>query len=114
MEVNQKIQQWVEFDNKLKSINDMSIQLRKKRAIIASQITSHYEKTGIPKAEIPIPDGYLKIVNSTVQPTLSYKHLEKCLREIIKNENQVKQIIDYVKLKRETQVVPEIKRYSTL
>jgi hypothetical protein len=41
---------------------------------------------------------------------LTFKHLETCLSEIIKNEEQVKKIIEYVKNKREVNYVPEIKR----
>ena len=47
-----------------------------------------------------------------VQSPLTFKYLEKSLGEIIKNENQVKQIVEYIKNKREVKVVPEIKRFS--
>jgi dihydroorotase len=43
---------------------------------------------------------------------LTFKYLEKTLGEIIKNESQVKLIMEHIKQKREIKVVPEIKRFS--
>ena len=58
-----------------------------------------------------ITDGKIKFceVNQTQPLTLGF--LEKCLSEVIANQSQVKQIVDYIKSKRETKIVPEIKRY---
>ena len=39
-----------------------------------------------------------------------HTYVNKCLSEIIKNENQVKQIINYIKQKREIKVIEDIKR----
>jgi hypothetical protein len=46
-----------------------------------------------------------------VPAPLTYKYLETSLGEIIKNETQVKQIINYLKEKREIKLVSEIKRF---
>jgi dihydroorotase len=41
---------------------------------------------------------------------LTFKYIEKTLGEVIKNESQVKLIMEHLKLKRETKIVSEIKR----
>jgi hypothetical protein len=41
---------------------------------------------------------------------LTFKYLETCLREIIKNEEQVTKIVEYIKNKRDVSYSPEIKR----
>jgi hypothetical protein len=54
----------------------------------------------------------LKFAQSKVTNPLTFKYLEKCLGEVIRNENQVTQILDYVKKQREIKTIYEIKRFS--
>jgi dihydroorotase len=54
----------------------------------------------------------VKFANTKVIEPLTFRYLEKTLGEIIKNENQVKIIMDHIKQKREIKIVPEIKRFS--
>jgi Family of unknown function (DUF5760) len=61
---------------------------------------------------VQISDGKLKFAQTRVTAPLTLKYVEKSLGEIIKNETQVKQIMDYLKQKRESKIVPEIKRFS--
>ena len=61
---------------------------------------------------VNIGDDKLKFVNTKVQPPLTFKFLEKTLGEVIRNEVQAKQIVEQIKDKRETKIVPEIKRFS--
>ena len=56
--------------------------------------------------------GKLKFTNTKVPEPLTFKYLEKTLGEVIKNENQVKLIMEHIRQKREIKVVPEIKRFS--
>jgi len=113
MNLEQQVQQWVAIDNQLKRINEQTKQLREKRAAISNSITSYAANHSIPSSGIKISDGTLKIVSTRVPEQLTFKYLEKSLSKIIKNENQVKQILDHIKGNREITIVPEIKRYST-
>jgi hypothetical protein len=112
MNFEQQVQQWTAIDNQLKRLNEQTKQLREKRAIMSKSITSYAVNHGISSSGIKISDGTLKIVSTRVPEQLTFKYLERSLSKIIKNENQVKQILDHVKANREITIVPEIKRYS--
>jgi hypothetical protein len=113
MSFEQNIQQWVSIDNQLKIYNDKIRELRERRSDVTEAIMEQQSTDkNLAKSIIQISDGKLKITESRVPEPLTYKYLEKCLSEIIKSEDQVTQIMDYVKKKREIKVVSEIKRYS--
>ncbi len=107
-----QIQQWVQIDNQLKQINECIKELRDKRNTLEQSITKHASANNLSNATVNIGNGKLKFVNTKVPEPLTFKYLEKTLSEVIKNENQVKLIMEHIKQKRETKVVPEIKRYS--
>ena len=108
----EKIQHWVSLDNQLKILNEKVREIRDKKTNVGNSINTYIETNNLSNATIQISDGKLKFANTKVTPPLSFKYIEKSLGEIIKNEAQVKQIIDYLKQKREYKVVPEIKRFS--
>jgi hypothetical protein len=109
MSFEQQIQQWVTIDNQMKIVADKMKELRDKKNAISEQINTHIESTQF-NSSVKISDGQLKFVNVKETQPLTFKYLETCLSEIIKNEEQVKKIIDYIKNKREVKYVPEIKR----
>lgn len=109
MSFEQQIQQWVTIDNQMKIVADKMKELRDKKNAISEQINTHIESTQFNSA-VKISDGQLKFVNVKETQPLTFKYLETCLSEIIKNEEQVKKIIEYIKNKREVKYVPEIKR----
>ena len=106
----QNIQQWVAIDNQIKILNDRMKELREKKNTISEQINTHIETSHLSDTSIKLNDGQLKFINVKETQQLTFKYLETCLSEIIKNEEQVKKIVDYIKNKREVKYVPEIKR----
>jgi len=112
MSFEEKIQQWVSLDNQLKIMNEKVREIRDKKNNLSETIHRYIETNDLSNAVVQISDGKLKFTNTKVTPPLSFKYLEKSLGEIIKNEAQVKQIVDYLKQKREYKIVPEIKRFS--
>jgi hypothetical protein len=111
MSFEQQIQQWVLIDNQLKSYNEKIKELREKKTLISQQINTHIEDNELNNAAIKISDGQLKFVKIKETQPLTFKYLETCLSEIIKNEDQVKKIVEYIKNKREIKYIPEIKRF---
>ena len=63
-------------------------------------------------ANIQISDGKLKFTKTRISEPLTFKYLEKSLSNIIRNEAQVKQIMEHIKTNREIKIVPEMKRFS--
>jgi len=111
MSFEQQIQQWVAIDNQMKLVSDKLKELRDKKHDIGAKINSYIETNELSNASVKISDGQLKFVKVKETQQLTFKHLETCLSEIIKNEEQVKKIVEYVKNKRDTKYVPEIKRF---
>jgi hypothetical protein len=112
MSFEREIQQWVSLDNELKILNEKARGLREKRSILEKSITTQAQSNNLSNANIKISDGNLRFINTKVTEPLTFRYLEKSLNEVIKNESQVKSIIEYIKQKRNTKIVQEIKRFS--
>ena len=112
MSFENQIQQWVSLDNQLKQLNEKVKDLRDKRNNLEENITSYASENNLSNATVKISDGRLKLTNTKVQEPLTFKYLEKTLGEVIKNESQVKLIMEHLKQKRSVKIIPEIKRFS--
>lgn len=112
MSFENQIQQWVAIDNQLKILNEKVKDLRDKRSQLSENITQTASKNNMLQSTVQISDGKLRFVNTKVQQPLTFKYVEQSLGEIIKNEQQLKQIMEHLKKNRDTKVVQEIKRYS--
>ena len=106
MSFDQYVNNWMTIDNKIKQLNEQMKGLKEKKESLSQHILSYTEKNNMNQ----ISDGKLKIVQTKTPQPLTFKYLEKCLKEIIKNESQVNQIINYIKTQREIKIEPEIKR----
>jgi len=112
MNFENQIQQWVLVDNELKQINEKTKELRDKRNYLEQNITTYVSNNNLSNATVQIKDENLKFTNTKVPEPLTFKYLEKTLGEVIKNESQVKLIMEHIKQKRNIKIVPEIKRFS--
>jgi hypothetical protein len=112
MSFENQIQQWVLLDNQLKQLNEKVKDLRYKRNDLEENITTYASENNLSNATVKISDGKLKFTNTKVQEPITFKYLEKTLAEVIKNESQVKLIMEHLKQKRSVKIVPEIKRFS--
>ena len=108
----QQVQQWVSVDNQIRVLTEKLHDLRDNKNNIGENLTSYISSNDLKNATIQISDGKLKFVTTKVTAPLTFKYVEKTLGEVIKNEKQVQQIVNYLKQKRETKIVPEIKRIS--
>jgi hypothetical protein len=111
MSFENQIQQWVATDNQLKVLNEQVKALREKRHNLTETILVQASKNNLVNSTIKISDGQLKFANTNVPEPLTYKFLETHLGGIIKNQDQVATIIQYLKQKRAVKVSPEIKRF---
>jgi len=103
------IQNYVTIDDNLKIINQKTKVLKDKKNNLSKVICSYIQDNNINK-NIKISDGTLKISEKKDYTPLSYTYLEDCLTEIIKDDNKVSYIIDYLKENREIKTSLEIKR----
>ena len=112
MSFENQIQQWVSLDNQLKQLNEKVKEIRDKRNNLEQNITNYASENNLSNATIQISDGRLKFANTRIPEPLTFKYLERSLGEVIKNESQVKIIMEHLKEKRIIKIVPEIKRIS--
>jgi uncharacterized coiled-coil DUF342 family protein len=112
MSFEQNIQQWVSIDNQIKLLSDKMQQLREKKHELSENINSHIEKNDLKNATVQISDGRLRFVSTKVASPLTFRYVEKSLGEVIKDQNQVKRLVEYLKTNREIKIVQEIKRIS--
>ena len=110
MNLETQVQQWVLIDNQLKILNDKVKDFREKRTTVSQNLLNHISTNNISSSAIKISDGKLKCINTKIYEPLTFKYIEKTLGEVIKNETQVKLIMEHLRLKRETKIVSEIKR----
>jgi len=113
MSFENKIQEWVQLDNKLKKLNEEIKQLREQRNSIETNLTIYAKTNNMADKTIKVNNDKLKFVETKVPEPLTFKYLEKTLGEIIKNESQVHLIMEHIKQKRNIKIVPEIKRFSS-
>ena len=111
MDFENDVKNWVMIDNQIKQNSETVKELRKKRNHLTTKIFSYAEENNLENAVIQISDGKLIFQESKQTPPLTYKFLEECLNECIQNEDQVKQIIKFIKSKREFKYVSDIKRF---
>jgi hypothetical protein len=95
----------------MKQLTDKIKELRDKKSTLNDVIFNHVENSNLSNATVQISDGRIKFVKTKDTQVLTFKYLETCLHEIIKNEDQVNKIVEYIKNKREIKYVPEIKRF---
>ncbi len=113
MNFETKIQQWIQIDNQLKTLNEQVRQLREQRNSLETNLTNYAKTNNMASTTFKVNNDKLKFVDTRIVEPLTFKYLEKTLGEIIKNESQVQVIMDHIKQKRAIKIVPEIKRFSS-
>ena len=103
------IQNWVNIDNKIKNLQQELKNLRSERHTTADSIFTYVETNNLENAIVQISDGKLKFQNVKSTSPLTFKFIEECLNECMKDENQVKQLIKFIKQKRTFQYNYDIK-----
>ena len=111
MSFENQIQHWVSLDNQIKKLNDQIKELRDTRNNLEQNIIQYASSNNLSNSTIQISDGKLKFVNTKQTSPLTLKFVEECLAKCIKSEDQVNQIMTYIKDSREVKYVPDIKRY---
>lgn len=104
MSFEQTIQQWIKTDQELQELNERIKQLRQTKSELDKKITQHSNGAKI----FRYGSIKMKIVESKISESLTFKYLDKCLRDMIKNEDQVTQMLDYIRRKRDVRTVSHV------
>lgn len=113
MSFENTIQKWVSIDNQIKIYNEKLKSLREEKSNLNEILLRQGTTNNLLNNTIQISDGKLKFVTTKISPPLTFKYVEKSLGDIIKNEAQVKKIMEYLKNHRDIKNIQEIKRFST-
>lgn len=111
MSFDNKIQQWIHVDNQLKRMNEQVKLLREQRNSLEQNITTYAKTNNMMDTTVQFSTDKLKFIESKIQEPLTFKYLERSLKEIIKNDNQIQMIINHLKQNRNSKSVLEIRRY---
>ena len=104
------IRKWTATDTQIRNLNNQLRDLRSSRDSITTEVCDYMKTKGLDKRKIEISDSTLSYYEKTETSSLSYSYLEKRLGEIIPDKDQVEKIITYLKDKRETKKVPDLRR----
>lgn len=108
----QKIQSWVEYDNKIiKNRKEMEETVEKKK-ILEDEILHYMEENKYDKFTVNISDGAIKFGKRNVTQPLSMKLLRQALEKYAeeKNDIDVEDILDFVTESQETKTKYIMKR----
>jgi hypothetical protein len=111
MSFEENIKNWVAIDNQIKALLEKTRELRENKNKTEEAIMTYVKTNKLSDAVVNISDGKLKFVNAKQTVPITLKFVEECLFKCIKSEEQVKQIMNYIKDSRETKYSPDIKRY---
>jgi hypothetical protein len=111
MSFEENIKNWVMIDNQIKTLHEKTRELRENKNTMEENIINYVKTNKLTNAIVSISDGKLKFVNTKQTAPLTLKFVEECLAKCIKSEDQVKQIVNYIKESREVKYISDIKRY---
>jgi hypothetical protein len=114
MNLEEEIQKWIKLDNTINALNKQLKELRETKHNINTNINTYMENNNkdIFNTTIQLPNEKLKFIKVKNIQQLTFQYLETCLKEIIKNEEQVIQIINHIKEHRNVSYNTEIKRFE--
>jgi hypothetical protein len=108
--LEENIKKWVSIDNQIKTLTDKTKVLRETKNNMEQEILEYVESKNMKNATVNISDGKLRFVDIKQTAPLTLKYVEECLKECIKNEEQVTTIMNHIKESREIKYTPDIKR----
>lgn len=111
MSFEESIQKWVSLDNQLRSLYDKTKKLREDKNNIEDGIIKYVDTHNLQNSLVKISDGKLKFTTVKQTNPLTLKYVDECLGKCIKNPEQVKLIMNYIKESRNYKNVPDIKRF---
>jgi hypothetical protein len=106
------LKNWYILDNKFR---DLSLQLniiKNEKNEIKNKITEFIQSNNLEKKSIKIDNTQFRFVNQKQIQPLTFKFLKECLDDCIQNSEQVDQLIDYIKSKREIKEFLDLKKFN--
>ncbi len=107
-EFEQGFKKWALLDNRIRKANTELKNWRSERDTIESQVCAYMQQKG--SKRIDTGDSVVTFCEHNEYQTLTYGYVEKCLGEIIADQEHVKHIMNYLKSKREINKTTGLRR----
>lgn len=104
------IKKWALIDSQLKIVNEKTRKMRHLKYELSEKICKYMNDNNISKNKIKLSDGELWVYEKKNQTPLTFSYIEETLSNIIKDEEQLEYVIEYLKSNREVTISQDIKR----
>ena len=101
MNLNNNINNWVSYNNKIKELQTEISNLREKKNLEEAEIINIAKHKNILHNNIKFNDGLLKFQNSNKYSPLTLQYIKECLSNLIEDSDQCDIILDYIKENRQ-------------
>jgi len=108
------IQKWIAVDNQLQLLNEKTKKIRDWKKKLTEKISQMLEEKGWQNRILEIPDGELKLQEKNEYSTLSFGYIEECLQELMKDEDQIDFVMNYLRDHREVKTSIDIRRKKNI
>lgn len=102
---------WVILDNRQKQLQKELQQLKNEKQEISEYVLNHVVNNDMTNTTVSLKDGRIRFNSVNTTQPLTFKYLESCLGNIIKNPEQIKIILGHIKSSRDAKTSLEIHRY---
>lgn len=113
MNFENSIREWMRLDNEIKAKLLEVKKLKLDKEEVHNNILEYIRENKLEEITIKIGDGKLRLANTNVSQPLSYKFLSETLVDYFEDDGDVvSEIIEYIKEKRPSKTVTELKRFG--
>lgn len=109
-ELKQSLKDWIKLDNKIRMYNEELRNLRKEKESLTQSVTEAMKIHNLTHQKINTQDSRIAFIEKTMHSSLTFAFLEKHLGDIVPEPDSVAYIINYLKSKRDTKHVYDLKR----
>ena len=108
------VQKWILIDNQLQMLQEKTKTWREWKKKLNDMIIENMTEKGIDHKILSIPNGELSVQEKREYSSLSFGYVEECLQDILKDDEKVQYIIEYLRDHREIKTIKEIRRKNIL
>lgn len=98
MSFESTVKDWIAVDKEMRELTTKLHELRVRRGELDKEIITYSEDRNT--KTFKYGEVKMRVVGTNTAESLTFKYLEKCLSDMVKNETHVKQMIDYIKRSR--------------
>ena len=111
MEIKEELIKWINLEKRYKDLSEEISDIKQKKNNIKEKIINLSESLKIDNRIIKLNEYKIRFVENKSYQPLSFKFLEECLNDVIKEKEQINLLLNYIKSKRRIIVNKDIKEF---